>query len=273
MKKFFFSLLLLFGLLPLAQGQTVDSIQVEQAGDLIKIHYKIVNSNQYQVFRITVFCSINGGLKSELKSLSGDSGDNVIGGKSDYLVLWDVLKDVEEVKSVDFSVRAELLKDDTPKNKTTLNKSDPRYWSKERFFLMAAIAAGSDYSFFGGRLGYMGSFGFSLGIEVGRKKYTAIFDKTTYNASAIGLDLTKRIVNNNNFQLHLIAGIAIGDQESTNAANDYQPSLRYGPDLGLMAGIGRTSLYLGYSSIKKPFFSSVDALGNSWVDFGIGVRF
>jgi hypothetical protein len=273
MKKIAFALLLLFGLIPVVQSQTVDSIKVEQAGDLIKIHYKILNSNQYQVFRITVFCSINGGLKSELKSLSGDSGDNVSGGKSDYLVLWDVLKDVEEVKSVDFSVRAELLKDDTPKQKTTLNISDPEYWSKERFFLIAAMATGSNYTLIGGRLGYMGSFGFSLGIEVGKKKYTALFDKTTYNSSAIGLDLTKRIVNKDNFQLHLIAGLAIGDQESTDAARDYQPSLRCGPDLGLMAGIGRTALYLGYSSIKKPFFSSADALGTSWVDFGIGVRF
>jgi hypothetical protein len=273
MKRIIISLFLLFGLIPFVHSQTVDSIKVEQAGDLIKVHYKILNSNQYQIFRVTVFCSINGGLKSELKSLSGDSGDNVTGGKSDYLVLWDVLKDVDEVKSVDFSVRAELLKDDTPKHKGTLNKSDPEYWSKERFYMIAAFATGTDYFLFGGRIGYMGSYGFSLGIEVGKKNYTAIFDKQTYNSSAIGLDLSKRIVNNNNFQLHLIAGIAIGDQESTNALNDYQPSLRYGYDFGLMAGINRTALYFGYSSIKKPFFSSSDSKGTSWVNFGIGVRF
>jgi hypothetical protein len=49
--------------------------------------------------------------------------------------------------------------------------------------------------------------------------------------------------------------------------------MRYGYDFGLVAGIGRTALYLGYSAIKKPFFSSADSEGTSWVNFGVGVRF
>jgi hypothetical protein len=52
-------------------------------------------------------------LQSVLNSLSGDYGDNVVGGRQEYMVLWDVLKDVDEVKSVDFSVRAELLNSKT----------------------------------------------------------------------------------------------------------------------------------------------------------------
>jgi hypothetical protein len=98
MKKTALTLILLFGLFPIILSQTVDSIKIEQAGELIKVHYKILNSNQSQVFRVTVYCSINGGLPSVIKSLSGDFGENVVGGRTDYMVLWDVLKDVDEFK-------------------------------------------------------------------------------------------------------------------------------------------------------------------------------
>jgi hypothetical protein len=84
MKKLTIILLISIGFFSLIKSQTVDSIKVEQAGELIKIHYKILNSNQYQTFRVTVFCSINGGLESKLKSLSGDFGENVIGGRDEY---------------------------------------------------------------------------------------------------------------------------------------------------------------------------------------------
>jgi hypothetical protein len=79
MKKIVFTLFFLFGLITVITCQTVDSIKVEQAGELIKIHNKILNSTPDQFFKVTVLCSINGGLQSVLKSLSGDYGDNVVG--------------------------------------------------------------------------------------------------------------------------------------------------------------------------------------------------
>ena len=165
-KRIALSLLLLFVLLPIIQSQTIDSVRIEQAGELIKIHYKILNSNQYQTFRVTVFCSINGGLKSELKSLSGDFGENVVGGRTDYLVLWDVLKDVDEVNSVDFSVRAELIKDQTQVGEIKSEKI-LKNWENKEFYLMPCDGwgeggSGKIFAFtLGLRLAYMGSWGVS----------------------------------------------------------------------------------------------------------------
>jgi hypothetical protein len=117
-------------------AQTVDSIKVEQAGELIKIHYKILNSTQYQTFNVAVSAKINGGLESKLESLIGDVGDAVKGGKDNYIVIWDVLKDVDEVNSIDFSVRAELLMDNNPdKNLKTVSNTKERTskWEKARY--------------------------------------------------------------------------------------------------------------------------------------------
>jgi hypothetical protein len=274
MKKLYLILIIILSLAHAALCQTVDSIRVEQVGDFIKIHYKILNSNQYQVFRVTVFCSINGGLKAELKSIMGDFGEDVTGGKPEYTVLWDVLKDVDEVKSVDFSVKAELLKDDTPLQKGKLNKSHPAYWSKERFYVIAAAVINFDYFMGGGRIGYMGSWGVSVSMFTGQKRYTIPTDKTTYNSMLSAIDITKRITNKDHIQLHVLAGIAFGDHEGSDASTGgHQPNMRWGIDLGLVAGIKRIALYAGFSSIKAPFFTEYDSDGTSSFDFGVGVRF
>lgn len=272
MKKLFFAFILL-GLTMLLRAQTVDSIIVEQAGELIKIHYKILNSTQYQTFRVTVFCAINGGLESKLKSLSGDFGENVIGGREEYMVLWDVLKDVEEVNNVNFSIRAELTSDNTPKgNSRTSSSSSKAYWQKKRFFLMPVAAVNPHYILLGGRIGFMGTVGISFGTFVGNKPYPPDHDENSYQSTGAYLDLTKRIVNKDNLQLHLLAGIAISDHKST-AATSYQGSMRWGPDLGVVAGISRLALYAGFSAVKPSFFSELDSEGTAWFNLGVGIRF
>jgi hypothetical protein len=113
MKRISIILSLLFCSVQFALSQKVDNITVVQSGDLINIRYKILNSSSAQLFRVKVLCSLNGGLNTEIRSFSGDAGDNVAGGRSDYLVVWDVLKDVDEIKSVEFIVRAELISDNS----------------------------------------------------------------------------------------------------------------------------------------------------------------
>lgn len=271
--------LVIFSILfsPFVAAQTVDSVRIEQAGDMIKVHYKILNSTRYQTFRVTVFCSINGGLESKLKNISGDFGENVIGGRDDYMVLWDVLKDVDEVKSVDFSVRTELLKDDSPKDiNSDLKLTDSqKYWSKERFYVLFTGAVGSGYILAGGRIGYMGRWGFSLSTVAGTKKFTEPnTDKPTYTSTLSALDITKKIANKDEMQLHLLAGIAFGDHEgSSGSVGGSQASMRWGFDLGLVAGIKRFALHAGFSSIKAPFFTEYDSDGTFCFDFGIGIRF
>lgn len=270
MKKIVFCLIFLMVLLPFINGQSVDSIKVEQAGDLIKINYKILNSTSYQTFRVSVFCSINGGLEARLRSISGDFGDNVVGGRDDYMILWDVLKDVEEVNSVDFSVRAELISDNTPKAHGRLDKSNPAYWQRERVFIMFSGAVGQGYFLAGGRIGYMGNWGFSLSTLAGKKKFSTYYDgKTDYSCTFTQLDITKRIMNKNTTQLHVIAGIALGDHEGKV---NPQPEFKWGYDLGIIAGVNRASFYAGYSSLLKPLADG-DSNGTSSFNFGIGIRF
>jgi hypothetical protein len=76
-------------------------------------------------------------------------GDMVQGGKPEYWVLWDVLKDVDELKSADFIVRAELKEPlKQPKSKQPI------------FNLAPAIQFPGPG--FGARFGVMGKFGVSL---------------------------------------------------------------------------------------------------------------
>ena len=85
-QKGFLIILLIFLLifLPFTHlfSQKVDSIKVEQSGDFIKIWYKILDSEPGQTYRVKVLCSINGGLNTELRSISGDAGEQVADRKS-----------------------------------------------------------------------------------------------------------------------------------------------------------------------------------------------
>ena len=261
MKKIAFTLLLLFGLLPFILSQTVDSIKVEQAGDLIKVHYKILNSNQYQTFRIMVFCSINGGLKSELKSLSGDFGDNVVGGRSDYMVLWDVLKDIDEVKSVDFSVRAELIKDNTPNSqkKAQINKTN------KKIYILPSIGLENNLSF-GLRLAYMRNWGISAMCLRGIDKWTPSGETYSTPIYTASLDLAKRICNKTRFNMHLLTGILFMNNvdHDRNPANPiYIVHNFLGMEVGFILSFNRLAFSIGYGSTKKP----------GVVYIGLGMRF
>jgi len=187
------------------RSQTVDSIRMEQSGDVIKVHYKILNSNPDQVFRVSVLCSINGGLKSQLNSISGDVGENITGGHSGYMILWDVLKDVDELNSAEFFIKAELVKDLSE----TEDDNSFRSQVKGKFLLLFGIEAPGPKGAV--RAGYLGNFGVSFGLNYGA---IPILDKYEGNAyyegfgskPGIGIDVTKRIVNLDNFQLHFLAG-------------------------------------------------------------------
>lgn len=262
MKRIIISLFLLFGLLPFIQSQTVDSIKVEQAGDFIKIRYKIINSTPNQIFRVKVLCSINGGMNTEIRSISGDVGDQIIGGKTEYWVVWDVLKDVDEVKSVDFSVRAELVKDNT----INVSKKDR---IEKKFY--AQILVEGPPGIPGLRFGYSGKWGLSARYSVGKDK------ETNRNVFHTSLDLTRRIVNQKTFQMHLFAGI--GDSKlrlrpENRDGSDYVKEFVPGVDAGLLMNAGRfsTSIQCTYfgDSGRVPIGYKID---HYYVGVGLGLRF
>jgi hypothetical protein len=237
------------------KSQTVDSIKVEQAGELIKIHYKILNSNQYQTFKVAVSAKINGGLESKLESLIGDVGDAVKGGKDSYIVIWDVLKDVDEVNTVDFSVRAELVKDDTPITKSK-NKAE---WPKERFHTMFAFGQISDDVLFGIQLAYMGSWGITakyLRRNIDMEDYSETTSLVHYT-----LGLTKRIINKDRFSMHLLAGMDRGHFYLDDTTNSIAVATTY--ELGTIMAYKRLAVSFALSGYK----------GNYFVNWGIGIRF
>ena len=261
-KRIALSLLLLFVLLSIIRSQTVDSIKVEQAADLIKLHYKILNSTPYQIFKVTILCSINGGLKSELASISGDCGANVSGGKSEYLVLWDVLKDVDEVNSVDFSVRAELIKDNTPSNYLK---------HKKNFNIMASAQLPGPG--FGIRSGYMTNFGFSFQYIAGK---AVLIPNSGYperpNLNRFTLDLTKRIINKRSFQMHLMLGMGVGQTilDSGDRGIYYDPV----GELGFAFCLRKTIFALTYAPSFYDLVEHFQALNkHTFLALSFGFRF
>jgi len=260
MKRFFLTTLTAFLFVPLLIAQTVDSIKVEQAGELIKIHYKILNSNQYQTFKVSVSAKINGGLESKLESLIGDVGENIIGGKPGYIVIWDVLKDVEEVNSVDFSVRAELLTDVTP---NAVNGKEK--WEKKKIHLLISGGEGAGVHY-GIRAAYMGSWGVSVKYLVGKYDDYNIAQESYFHRS---IDVTKRVISTRGFQAHLLAGIANGKLHTEEVSNPWVSRFSY--EVGTIIGMGPVVISWAITPGYKNHTYRLDA--KVYTNWGIGIRF
>ena len=263
MKRLASLLLIAFMLTSYVKCQTVDSIKVEQAGDFVKIRYKILNSNPDQIYRVKVLCSINGGMNSEIRSITGDVGDQVIGGKSEYWVVWDVLKDVDEVKSVDFSVRAELVKDNTPDEKKRTKALSDRKLNV--FFVTGGVPQK-----LGGKIGYMGSWGVTAMFLGGKVEANGV----TEPVFTIALDLTKRIVNAKTFNMHLSAGLNISKIKAYSGdGGTYNEWLtnQTAPEVGVILSIHRFAI-----SGSLCFFGNDGAIhfdGSNQSFIGLGYRF
>jgi len=286
MKRISLLLILLLCSIQFVLAQKVDSINVEQTGDFIKIRYKILNSNPDQLFRVRVLCAINGGLNTEIKSVSGDTGDNVVGGKEDYFVVWDVLKDVAELNSAEFIVRAELVKD--LKNSNIQGGKDfllTEKWSKKRFFVMLATEVPSEPKI-GFRIGYMGSFGISFQFVNGKvavNDLAVAVGSTTYNppnTPSFSINISKRIVNNNAFQMHILAGFQkteIASRDPNAMLTPFHREKVFGPELGMAFGIKRIAFsFLATHFDPGKFEQKDDRIAISplnYVSTCIGIRF
>jgi len=228
MKKFAAVLVPLSFIFIFGYSQKVDSIRVEQSGDFIKIRYKILDSEPGQTYQVKVLCSINGGLNTELRSISGDAGDQVPGGKPEYWVVWDVLKDVDEIKTVDFIVRAELV--------------GGRQKSSRIFNFQGSVQLPGPT--FGARMGLMGKFGVSVQFARGM---AVLLRDPLYREEPVfnrfSADFTSRLVNEGNIQLHLLTGMTVGNtviretytsiSPSTNIGENYfKKALTPGPEIG-----------------------------------------
>jgi hypothetical protein len=225
-------------------SQKVDSIRVEQIGDVVKVHYKILYSSSSQVFKVAVLCSVNGGLKSELNSLSGDFGTNVSGGRNDYLIIWDALKDIDEIKSVDFTIRAELVKDNLQ------YKSDFAIPIKEKKLSLLLIAQLPDQPKFGIKFCILKNWGGTI-MFLGDER---LFKNLQIGTTAISFNLTKRILNAKNIKLHTFLGPMIQSFWLINPNPNYysydQPKKTL---VGLEGGLILTGKRLSFSLGLNPF--------------------
>jgi len=271
--------IILIGTTVSLSSQTVDSIKVEQAGDFIRIGYKILNSTPSQVYRVKVLCSMDRGMNYEIRSITGDVGENVAGGKSDYWVVWDVLKDVEELGSVEFIVRAELVRDISQTG--NLKKTKNKYG---KFFILGLTDMDFDLQFrLGGRIGYLDKFGiaarFTSGYIVDDFAQGSVGIETKIPVFNASLDLVARVVNNMKAPLYFFAGPAMSklkaEQEyaPTNMEPNYYKSYP-GFNLGIIQGIGRLSITLGFAAF--PNFNLEDNYqlrNDTFVSAGIGINF
>ncbi|MFH0755913.1 MAG: hypothetical protein V2B15_01335 [Bacteroidota bacterium] len=94
-----------------AYTQTVENIRVVQDGENLKITYRIGASSDAQLYNVKLSCSMDGGKRFEPAAVIGDVGENIIGGKSFYTIIWDVFSDVEEVVNPEFFIKVDLVSD------------------------------------------------------------------------------------------------------------------------------------------------------------------
>lgn len=260
------------------KSQKVDSVKAVQAGDYIKITYKILNSTKRQVFKVSIQCSVNGGLSGDIKSYSGDAGERVAGGKPEYLVLWDVFKDVDDVSSVEFTVRAELI-EGIP---TKLQPVNLTGW--DRKMLQVVLICQDHGPKVGCKIGYYDNWGMSVEFAIGKMDshragftvpYKSLPVKTYFN-----LDLTKRFVNHNDIQSYFLLGLSANPLlfgKSTDI-NDFEVKYLAGLHTGISIGINRIVFCFGINAM--PTIGATEKANDlliissdTYLDFGLGLRF
>lgn len=285
MKNIYIFLIVLIFLVQAVSAQKVDNIKIEKSGNLINIRYQIPKSTSSQVFRVTVLCSINGGVDEVLRSVSGDTGDHVEGGKSEYSVYWDVLRDKDEVKSAEFVVRAELISDNIvkPANTVAQKKVNETGFDKKRFNVLTTIGVqGPKY---GAMFGFLGNWGIYFDVVMGPTTKSPdaesnVNPMTIPSFQVYSGAITKRFLNKNAVQMHLALGVANSKfifYEKINTVYKYSYESLIGPELGLVVGIKGGSLMFTYSSFD-PYPVEEGTNLSYWSNLnlftvGFGVRF
>lgn len=219
-KLILFSLFSLF--LGLASAQTVENIRVEQDGEKLNIHYRIGGSTSEQLYFVTLTCSIDGGQVFEPKSVDGDVGSNIRGGKSVNTVIWDVFEDVEEIGSAEFFVKVDLVKDESVKKAVTETRTETRPVVTPEANRNEPRKEATDYSAPARKIyiGYAGSVYHPIGLRVATLGNWGGYIHFRYGGwdpywaqywAAFEAGVTKRILNKEKVRLHAYLGLGAGD--------------------------------------------------------------
>lgn len=211
MKKTFL-MLILASLVNFLSGQTVENIRVEQDGENLRIQYRIGGSTTDQLFFVTLTCSIDDGPVFEPKSVIGDVGANIRGGKSFNTVIWDVFEDVDEVGNIEFFVKVEAMNAD---NAISISGQRPNKKVKPDFKRTISIGYNGAFSesvnhLYGAKLSTLGNWGGYLSFRTGG------YDNAWggYLISITG-GATKHITTQDKLRLHGFFGVGVGDYADT----------------------------------------------------------
>lgn len=285
-------LFVLFAVLSIAcfvNAQTVENITVRSDGDNIRVSYRIGGSTDAQIYTVTVNCSVDGGRRFEPKTLDGDYGVNIRGGKSIYTVIWDVFEDVDEVENVEFFIKVDLVSDMAPTitqqqnqpqvqrqiqpaeetGKTEIKEPNPglpdydfvepqkKEITKSSYVAYTGSTA-SPYGFSFGSLKNFGGYGsFRMGYNVDDWETDVWVTLTT--------GLTKFIMRNGKYRLYGFAGIGITYEvyEEYIYNTDWTDSF-FTFDIGIISTLGKLNLILGIESVRET---------GTYPVFGIGFDF
>lgn len=203
MKKAFLLIIALSAVM-LVYSQTVENIQVIPEGNHILIHYRIGESTDMQIYDVTLSCSINGGPRFEPKSVRGDVGDNILGGKSNYTITWDVFEDVDSINNTEFFIKVDLVRD-LPRNENNQQQApfNEPVSVKESEKSTYIGFNGSTYSPFGISVGQLKNSGFYGSIRGGTNNDE---EQTDIWVTLIA-GFTKHVISSGSYRLHGCAGL------------------------------------------------------------------
>lgn len=269
-------LLLSFGFI--LTGQVVDSIKVEKEGNIVKLRYQILNSNSKQTFKITVFYSDYNVKRKEIKKLLGDFGEEVIGGKPEYLVNWNVLQEIDTLISAEFFVRSELIKGKPTKLKYPFDK---------KYYITPTIEFPDPI--YGLRASYLAKWGISLAFLKGKRNADTLYQVSQYfydlkeapvDVLTFSIGVTKCICNKKNFKMHILCGLAVTKLKgelgyyygSGNSMGYTDNETSYNIETGVLTGISSLAVSLNLAiplNSKSRPMSGID----SRINLGLGIRF
>lgn len=279
------SVFLLFAILVIgyfANAQTVEGIQVKSEDDKIIINYRIGGSTDAQYYNVALSCSMDGGLRFEPRTMIGDVGENIRGGRSYYTIEWDVFEDldVDEVGDAEFFVKVDLVSDmapvitqpqvqpqvqpqreevrESPSANQGFDAGTPRETFERKSFFAFTGSTASPYGISFGGVKNFGGYA-SLRFDY----YSDDWDTDIWLTATAGL--TKYILTSGQYRLHIYAGIGSTYVSHEDNLSDYSETETYLTfEGGFINVIGRFNLTLGLESISE---------NRTYMVYGVGFVF
>jgi len=230
-------------------SQNIENVIVEKDIDKINILYDLIGANPDQTYKVIISCSLDGGNRFVLHSVSGDVGDHILSGKHKKIV-WDIYKDVERINEVQFFIRAE------PMNKNERLVTDDNVQNRAFEFIIGYTGSVTDY--LGIQLGTLGKWGGYIAFKT--------WDFSDFSVVA---GANKRIFRDKLFNIFIYSGLGAGNWGWLNGNIDF-----WNDHIGIEFELGILAKYNHFYGCIGPTFLYGNA-DNITADlsFGLGYAF